>query len=77
MWRKNIFKQKKIAYQNELQNALLFNNNNYNDRLIRHKSYCNSILNLKIVDMKVGLDSNSFQKFQDLQNELRRRNRKN
>ena len=76
MWRKNIFKQKKIAYQNELQNALLFNNNNYNDRLIRHKSYCNSILTLKIVDMKVGLDSNSFQKFQDLQNELRRRNRK-
>ena len=75
MWRKNIFKQKKIAYQNELQSALLFNNDNYNDKLIRHKSYCNSILSLKIVDMKVGLDSNSYQKFQDLQSELRRRTR--
>ena len=76
MWRKNIFKQKKIAYQNELQSSLLFNNENYNDKLVRHKSYCNSILSLKILDMKVGLDSNTFQKFQDLQTELRKRTRK-
>ena len=76
MWRKNIFKQKKIAYQNELQSSMLFNNENYNDKLVRHKSYCNSILSLKILDMKVGLDSNTFQKFQDLQTELRKRTRK-
>ena len=41
MWRKNIFKQKKIAYQNELQNSLLFNNDDYNTRLIEHKKFCN------------------------------------
>ena len=76
MWRKNIFKQKKIAYQNELQNTLLFNNEDYNTRLIDHKRYCNEIIYLKIVDMKVGLESNSFQKFQDMQKELRKRNKK-
>ena len=76
MWRKNIFKQKKIAYQNELQNSLLFNNEDYNTRLIEHKKYCNEILYLKIVDMKVGLDSNSFKKFQDNQIELRKRNKR-
>ena len=76
MWRKNIFKQKKIAYQNELQSSLLFDNDNYNIKLINHKSYCNTLLSLKIVDMKVGLDSNSFQKFQDLQNDLRKKNKK-
>ena len=76
MWRKNIFKQKKIAHQNELQNTLLFNNEDYNTRLIEHKKFCNEILYLKIVDMKVGLESNSFQKFQDMQKELRRRNKK-
>ena len=52
MWRKNIFKQKKIAYQNELQSSLLFDNDNYNIKLINHKSYCNTLLSLKIVDMK-------------------------
>ena len=76
MWRKNIFKQKKIAYQNELQNSLLFNNEDYNTRLIEHKKYCNEILFLKVVDMKVGLDSNSFKKFQDNQIELRKRTKR-
>ena len=76
MWRKNIFKQKKIAYQNELQNSLLFNNDDYNTRLIDHKKFCNEILFLKIVDMKVGLDSNSFKKFQDMQIELRKRTKR-
>ena len=76
MWRKNIFKQKKIAYQNELQNSLLFNNEDYNTRLIEHKKYCNEILFLKVVDMKVGLDSNSFKKFQDMQIELRKRTKR-
>ena len=76
MWRKNIFKQKKIAYQNELQNSLLFNNEDYNTRLIEHKKYCNEILFLKVVDMKVGLESNSFKKFQDMQIELRKRNKR-
>ena len=76
MWRKNIFKQKKIAYQNELQNSLLFNNEDYNTRLIEHKKFCNEILFLKVVDMKVGLDSNSFKKFQDMQIELRKRTKR-
>ena len=76
MWRKNIFKQKKIAYQNELQNSLLFNNDDYNTRLIEHKKFCNEILFLKVVDMKVGLDSNSFKKFQDMQIELRKRTKR-
>ena len=76
MWRKNIFKQKKIAYQNELQNSLLFNNDDYNTKLIDHKKFCNEILFLKVVDMKVGLDSNSFKKFQDMQIELRKRTKR-
>ena len=63
IWRKNIFKQKKIAYQNELANTLLFNNNQYNDKLCKHKAYCNRIINFKIIDLRVSMESNTYDMF--------------
>lgn len=63
IWRKNIFRQKKIAYQNELANMLLFNNKDYNEKICHHKAYCNKILQLKILDLRVSLESITFETF--------------
>jgi dynein heavy chain, axonemal len=73
IWRKNIFKQKKIAYQNELANTLLFNNKDYNQRICYHKEKCNLILKEKILDLRVGLESISFDDFRRKQVEARRK----
>ena len=71
IWRNNIFKQKKIAYQNELANKLLFNNRNYNSLIIEHKTYCNSIVTRKILDMKQSMESTSFMMFKEKQQKAR------
>jgi len=63
IWRKNIFKQKKIAYQNELANTLLFNNDQYIDKISRHKSYCNRLIHSSLIDLRVGMESNTFDMF--------------
>lgn len=63
IWRRNIYKQKKIAYQNELSNKLLFNNPDYNYRLNLHKANCNKILELKILNLKGGYESNDYDNF--------------
>lgn len=63
IWRKNIFKQKKIAYKNELENTLLINKENYIDKICRHKSYCNRLIHSNLIDLRVGMESNTFDMF--------------
>jgi len=63
IWRKNIFKQKKIAYQNELSNTLLFNNDQYIDKICRHKAYCNRLIHMNLIDLRVGMESNTYDMF--------------
>ncbi len=63
MWRKNISKQKKIAYQNELSNTLLFNNKKYNEKICSHKSICNRLISLSLIDLRVGMESNTYEMF--------------
>jgi len=71
IWRKNIFKQKRIAYKNELNNHLLFNNKKYNDKIWKHKKFCNQILDMKIIDLRISLESISFDIFIQKQQRLR------
>lgn len=63
IWRKNIFKQKKIAYSNELANTLLFDNNQYNVKICKHKMYCNRLIHLSLLDLRVGMESNTYEMF--------------
>ncbi|MCQ2815716.1 MAG: AAA family ATPase, partial [archaeon] len=77
MWRKNIFRQKKIACQNELQACLLFNNKDYNSKLVKHKAHCNRmLLEPKILDTTIRMDALSWGEFQTNQIALRTKTKK-
>ncbi len=67
IWRKNIFKQKKIAYQNELANTLLFDNKKYIDKICKHKAQCNKLIRLSLIDLRIGMESNTFNGFKEKQ----------
>ena len=71
LWRQNIFRKKKINYCSELKSKLLLSNNNYNYRIYLHKKECNKILQFKILDLRQGLESISFQIFKDNQDKSR------
>jgi len=71
LWRQNIFRKKKINYCSELKSKLLLSNNNYNHRIYLHKKECNKILQFKILDLRQGLESISFQNFKDNQDKSR------
>lgn len=76
-WRQNIFKQKKIAYQNDLASKLMFDNENYNNRLLEHKTNCNNILKRNILNLNVGYESNTFEEFKKRQEDEREILKKN
>ena len=72
LWRQNIFRKKKINYDSELRSKLLFNNKDYNRRILEHKRLCNKILHFKILDMRQGLESITFDSFKEIQEKSRK-----
>ena len=72
LWRQNIFRKKKINYDSELRSKLLFNNKDYNRRILEHKTLCNKILHFKILDLRQGLESITFDNFKEIQEKSRR-----
>jgi hypothetical protein len=64
IWRKNIFRHKKSGRREELVKMFLFNKEDYTDKIILHREFCNEIKHLSILDLRVSLESTKYEDFQ-------------
>jgi dynein heavy chain len=73
IWRKNIFRHKKSGRREELDKKFLFNMEDYTEKIILHRQYCNEAKHLSILDLRVSLESTKYDDFQKKQ-ETKRNN---